>query len=207
VKNREAQRERYLADALPVRLAGLAADLGRVASSRIRGHITSCARPPRSSSGPRCSFSGGKDSIVMAWLAAARLLPGSSPSRCSTSTPATTSRRPWTTATGWCRTSARSSSWPRAGVHRQRPRAGGKRPQRQPQQAADRDPARRHRASTSSTPASAVAAATKRRPAPRSASSPTATASASGTPRTSAPSSGTSSTAASISASTSASSR
>ena len=33
MKNRERRRERYLRDPLPIRLAGLAADLGRVASS------------------------------------------------------------------------------------------------------------------------------------------------------------------------------
>ena len=33
MRNRERIQERYLRDALPVRLAGLAADLGRVASS------------------------------------------------------------------------------------------------------------------------------------------------------------------------------
>ena len=33
MRNRERIRERYLRDALPLRLAGLAADLGRVASS------------------------------------------------------------------------------------------------------------------------------------------------------------------------------
>jgi len=33
VRNRERIQERYLRDALPMRLAGLAADLGRVASS------------------------------------------------------------------------------------------------------------------------------------------------------------------------------
>ncbi|PKO22500.1 MAG: hypothetical protein CVU38_09150 [Chloroflexi bacterium HGW-Chloroflexi-1] len=33
MKNSERMRERYLRDALPLRLAGLAADLGRVASS------------------------------------------------------------------------------------------------------------------------------------------------------------------------------
>ncbi len=33
MKNRERIQERYVKDALPVRLAGLAADLGRVASS------------------------------------------------------------------------------------------------------------------------------------------------------------------------------
>lgn len=36
MKNHAAHRDRYLADALPIRLAGLAADLGRVASSARR---------------------------------------------------------------------------------------------------------------------------------------------------------------------------
>ncbi len=36
MRNRETYRERYMADALPIRLAGLAADLGRVASSARR---------------------------------------------------------------------------------------------------------------------------------------------------------------------------
>ena len=36
MKNRERKKERFLKDPLPVRLAGLAADLGRVASSARR---------------------------------------------------------------------------------------------------------------------------------------------------------------------------
>ena len=43
VRNRERIQERYLRDALPVRLAGLAADLGRVASSA--RHATGARRP------------------------------------------------------------------------------------------------------------------------------------------------------------------
>ena len=60
---------------------------------------------------------------------------------------------------------------------------------------------------TSSTPPSAVPAATKRRPAPRSACSPSATSSANGTRRRSGPSCGTSTTAATTRASTSGCSR
>ena len=58
-----------------------------------------------------------------------------------------------------------------------------------------------------SPPPSVAAAATRRRPAPRSASTPTATSSASGTPRCSAPSCGASTTAGSTRASTCGSSR
>jgi len=36
MKNRERKQERYLKDPLPIRLAGLAADLGRIASSARR---------------------------------------------------------------------------------------------------------------------------------------------------------------------------
>ena len=60
---------------------------------------------------------------------------------------------------------------------------------------------------TASTASSAVAGVTRRRPAPRSASSACATTSASGTPRTSAPSCGTSSTRGTAPASTCGSSR
>ena len=80
-------------------------------------------------------------------------------------------------------------------------------PAGQPQPAADRHAARRHRASTASTPCSAAAGATRRRPGPRSASSRSATSSASGTRRTSGPSCGTSTTAGTARASTSACSR
>ena len=58
-----------------------------------------------------------------------------------------------------------------------------------------------------SPPPSVVAGATRRRPAPRSGSTPTVTTSASGTPRTSAPSCGRSTTAGSTAASTCGSSR
>ena len=94
-----------------------------------------------------------------------------------------------------------------AGVDRRGPGARGDRARGQPQPAADRDPARRHRASTASTPCSAAAAATRRRPGPRSGCSPSATSSASGTRRTSGPSCGASTTGATARASTSASSR
>ncbi len=87
------------------------------------------------------------------------------------------------------------------GRHRRRRR------QDQPQPAPDRHPAQRASRRTASPPPSVAGAATRRRPAPRSASTPTATSSASGTPRCSAPSCGASTTAASTRASTCGSSR
>ena len=157
---------------------------------------------------PALLFSGGKDSIVMAWLARKAFWPARMPFPLvhidtGHNFPETLVYRDEFVEQHPRQPGRRLGP----GIHRCRPRRRGKRPQRLPQQTANGHPARHHRATTNSTPASAAAAATRKRPAPKNGSSPTATTSASGTRKTSAPNSGTSSTAANIPASTSASSR
>ena len=94
----------------------------------------------------------------------------------------------------------RGPSWdpadhaPGGGEHQPGPGGRADRPPGQPEQAADRHPARRHRGAPLRLRCSAARGATRRRPGPRSGCSPSAMRSASGTRKTSAPNSGTSTT-------------
>ena len=155
---------------------------------------------------PVLMFSGGKDSIVMMRLAEKAFFPAKIPfpvlqvdtgfdfpevlqtprqlGQPARRTPGRRLGRGGDRQTAWSSTTAR-------------PAATGCR------SAPCSTPSRRR----ASPPPSVVAAATRRRPAPRSASTPTATSSASGTRRCSAPSCGRSTTAASTPASTCGSSR
>ena len=94
-----------------------------------------------------------------------------------------------------------------AGVDRHRPGRRGDRARRRAATACRPSRCSTPSSSTASTPCSAVGAATRRRPGPRSACTRSATTSVSGTRRTSAPSCGTSTTAGTARASTSACSR